>query len=188
MEWKSIKCKISTLSKWDLKCSSKRLPFICWLHNHLNRYVRWKQRLQRFAKSSASASNFLTAFRAAKHGFQGFLRITRKSVQNKNWKQSQTKHFFIQNVWKSPKISHLSFSILAFSTNICPIKIDLSGTTVWPQVSSLKKVVKIDYFWLFWWTFVHSKCKRSSLRSQCWMRPFRWFSNTVIILTWIYTC
>ena len=27
--------------------------------------------------------------------------------------------------------------------------------------------------------FVHSKCKRSSLRSQCWMRLFLWFSNTV---------
>ena len=30
-------------------------------------------------------------------------------------------------------------------------------------------------------TFVHSKCKRSSLRSQCWMRLFLWFSNTVQI-------
>ena len=28
-------------------------------------------------------------------------------------------------------------------------------------------------------SFVHSKCKRSSLRSQCWMRLFLWFSNTV---------
>ena len=41
------------------------------------------------------------------------------------------------------------------------------------------KVAKIDHFWHFWWTFVHSKCKRSSLRSQCWMRLFLWFSNTV---------
>ena len=31
----------------------------------------------------------------------------------------------------------------------------------------------------FWWTFVHSQCKRSSLRSQCWMRLILWFSNTV---------
>ena len=30
-------------------------------------------------------------------------------------------------------------------------------------------------FLIFLWTFVHSKCKRSSLRSQCWMRHFRWF-------------
>ena len=28
-------------------------------------------------------------------------------------------------------------------------------------------------------TFVHSRCKRSSLRSQCWMRLFLWFLNTV---------
>ena len=27
------------------------------------------------------------------------------------------------------------FGILAFSTNFCPIKIDLSGNTVWPQAS-----------------------------------------------------
>ena len=33
----------------------------------------------------------------------------------------------------------------------------------------------MDHFW----HFVHSKCKRSSLRSQCWMRLFLWFSNTV---------
>ena len=32
------------------------------------------------------------------------------------------------------KMSHLNFSILAFSTNFCPCKIDLSGNTVWPQV------------------------------------------------------
>ena len=36
-------------------------------------------------------------------------------------------------------------------------------------------VFRIDHFW----HFVYSKCKRSSLRSQCWMRLFLWFSNTV---------
>ena len=30
----------------------------------------------------------------------------------------------------------------------------------------------MDHFWHFWYTFVHSKCKRSSVRSQCWMRHF----------------
>ena len=34
-------------------------------------------------------------------------------------------------IWKSPKMSHLNFLILAFSTNFCPIEIDLSGNTVW---------------------------------------------------------
>ena len=33
--------------------------------------------------------------------------------------------------------------------------------------------------WSIFGTFVHSKCKRSLLRSQCWMRLFLWFSNTV---------
>ena len=36
-------------------------------------------------------------------------------------------------VWKLLKISYLNFSTLAFSTNFCPIKSDLSGNTVWPQ-------------------------------------------------------
>ena len=37
------------------------------------------------------------------------------------------------NVWKLLKMSHSNFLILAFSTNFCPIKTDLSGNTVWPQ-------------------------------------------------------
>ena len=173
MEWKSIKCKISTLSKWDLKCSSKRLPFICWFHNHLNRYVRWKQRLQRFAKSSASAYNFLTAVCAAKHGFQGFLRITRKSVQNKNWKQSQTKHFFIQNVWKSPKISHLSFSIIAFFTNLVLIKVTCLVTLFDRKLQPFKNSPKWTIFDFF------RQLLSTQNVSKCWMRLILWFSNTV---------
>ena len=31
------------------------------------------------------------------------------------------------------KMSHLNFSILSFSINVCPIKIDLSVNTVWQQ-------------------------------------------------------
>ena len=38
-----------------------------------------------------------------------------------------------QSVWKSPKKSHSSFYFGAYSANFCPIKIDLSGNTVWPQ-------------------------------------------------------
>ena len=36
--------------------------------------------------------------------------------------------------------------ILAFSTNFCPIKTDLSGNTVWPQASGFQKLVKISHF------------------------------------------
>ena len=42
-----------------------------------------------------------------------------------------------------------------------------------------KNSLKWSIFWHFWWTFVHSKCKLSSLRSQYWMRLFLWFSNIV---------
>ena len=64
-------------------------------------------------------------------------------------------------VWKLLKMSHLNFWILSFSTNFCPIKVDLSGNTVWPQASGFQKLAKMDYFGYFWWTFVHSKCKRN---------------------------
>ena len=36
--------------------------------------------------------------------------------------------------------------ILAFSTNFCTIKIDLSGNTVWQQTSGSSKVAKMDHF------------------------------------------
>ena len=53
------------------------------------------------------------------------------------------------SVWKSPKMSHLNFSILAFSTNFCPIKTDLSGNSVWPQALGFQKLAKMDHFWHF---------------------------------------
>ena len=49
------------------------------------------------------------------------------------------------SVWKSPK----KFCILAFFTNFCPIKVDLSGNTVWPQASGFQKLAKMDHFWHF---------------------------------------
>ena len=60
------------------------------------------------------------------------------------------------NVCKSPILSHLNFSILAFSTNIW------YGNTL-----GFLKLAKMYHFWPFLATFVNSKCKRSSLRSQC---------------------
>ena len=41
------------------------------------------------------------------------------------------------------------FWILAFFTNFCPIKTDLSGNTVWPQASGFQKLAKMDHFWHF---------------------------------------
>ena len=85
-------------------------------------------------------------------------------------------------VWKLLKMSHLHLGILAFSTNFCPVKIDLSGNTVWPQASGFQNLAKMDLFWHLELTFDHSNCKRSLLRSQCWMRLFLWLSNTVLHL------
>ena len=48
---------------------------------------------------------------------------------------------------------------------------------------SFSKTRQIVTFWHFQWTFVHLKCKRSSLRSQCWMRLFLCFSD---FLEWFF--
>ena len=68
---------------------------------------------------------------------------------------------------------------IAYPNIFVLFKNDLSGNTVWPQDSGFHKVAKIHHFWDFWLAFVHLKCKRSSLRSQCWMRLFLRFSNTM---------
>ena len=46
-------------------------------------------------------------------------------------------------VWKSPKTSHLNIGIFNI---FCPIKIDLSDNTVWPQASGFQKLPKIGHF------------------------------------------
>ena len=40
-------------------------------------------------------------------------------------------------------MSHLNFLNLAFSTNLCPIKIALSGNSVWPKASDYQKLAKM---------------------------------------------
>ena len=43
-------------------------------------------------------------------------------------------------------MSHLNFLILAFSTNFWPIKIDLSGNTVYPQAPGFQKTRQNEPF------------------------------------------
>ena len=50
------------------------------------------------------------------------------------------------SVWKMLKMSYLNFWILAFSSNFWPIKIDLSGNSVWPQAIGFQKLAKLDHF------------------------------------------
>ena len=45
------------------------------------------------------------------------------------------------------------------------------------------KTRQIDHFWYFKMNFCPLQWKRSSLRSQCWMRLFLWFSN--ILCNWL---
>ena len=50
------------------------------------------------------------------------------------------------SVWKILKMSHLNFSIVAFSTNFCPIKTDLFGNTVWQASLKLSKLTIVGIF------------------------------------------
>ena len=45
--------------------------------------------------------------------------------------------------------AHLNFLVLAFSTNFCPTKTDLSGNTVWPQATGFQKLAKLTIFGIF---------------------------------------
>ena len=108
-----------------------------------------------------------------------------KDSSKKRWRHKK-QNFFGRALWfKIIKIvSNLNqvltlwicIWILAFSTNFCLIKIELSGNTVWPKTQFYQKLA---IFGVFKWIFVHSKWKRSSLRSQYWLRLFLGFSNTV---------
>ena len=55
----------------------------------------------------------------------------------------------IHSAWKSTKMSHLSFWILAFSTNFWPTKTDLSGTSVWPEALGFQKTRQNGPFYAF---------------------------------------
>ena len=60
---------------------------------------------------------------------------------------------------KFPKCLNWTFKFWHFPTIFV-----LSGNTAWPASFSFSKTCQIDHFWHFWWTFVHSKCKRSVAR------------------------
>ena len=88
----------------------------------------------------------------------------------------------MHSVWKLLKMSYLNFRILAFSSNFCRFKTDMSGDR-WNCLTAsfrFSKTRQNGPFVAFLINFCPLKCKRSSLRSQCWMRLFLWFSNTVI--------
>ena len=89
----------------------------------------------------------------------------------------------IHIVWKLLKMSHLNIEFWNFPPIFVLLKVTYLATLFDSKIQVFQKL-----FWHFKWIFGHSKCKRSSLRSQCWMRLFLWFSNTVdfSLHEWIY--
>ena len=78
--------------------------------------------------------------------------------------------------WKIQEFFHNQYTTYARSKEVHSVLDDfLSLYIVWKLLkmshSDFKKLAKMDKFWHFLSTD-HSKCKRSSLRSQCKMRHF----------------
>ena len=67
--------------------------------------------------------------------------------------QTWEKHLAYHSGWQAALGAHIvwkwRFWILAFSTNFCPIKTDLSGNSVWPKASGFQKFAKMDHFLAF---------------------------------------
>ena len=81
--------------------------------------------------------------------------------------------FIVYSVWKLLKMSHLlQFFVL------------LKWTCLVSLFDCKLQVFKIRHNgpWHFYWSFVYSNCRRSSLCSQCWLWLLRRFSNTVIVI------
>ena len=76
-------------------------------------------------------------------------------------------------------MSHLNFSIWAFPPIFVVLKLTCLVTLFDPKLQIFKNSPKLTIFGIFNWLL--STQKRSSLRSQCRMRLFLWFSNTTYL-------
>ena len=89
-------------------------------------------------------------------------------------------HHHYNTVFKNYSKCHIwVFQFWHFPPIFVFLKLTCLVTLIDRKLKVFKNSPKWTIFGIFEWTFVHSKCKRSSLRSQCWMRLFLWFSNTV---------
>ena len=119
--------------------------------------------------------------------------LKNRKIWHNVWKPSKNVSFWIF----APKIDEIEFLMRKFKElkkgwtlfenhQKCRIWIYYSGIShqflspqIWRLVTLFDRTKLAIYGFFFWLTVVHSKCKRSSFRSQCWMRHSLWFSNTV---------
>ena len=109
------------------------------------------QKIVQNSNSTKSWGTFKCAFHIDRFVFDRVLLIL-GAWNSSNFKyliHSTTKKQSRQFVWKSLKMSRLNFKSLTFSVIFCPIKIDLSGITVWQQATVVQKLAKIERFWHF---------------------------------------
>ena len=107
--WKALYCRFSSLLRPQAEYPRSSLKF-------------WR-RIQRPDSEAVVQVSFSVTISHQTH--QTKRRLTQVWV----WVLQNIKLLRSVSVRKSPKMSHLKVPILAFSSNFCPIKIDLSGNT-----------------------------------------------------------
>ena len=138
----------SMVSEWhDLHLNKTRVQWSSWLHYYIHR-----QNADRLSRSMWEK-------------LAQCLKIREKVSFNIASEASYVWIFIGQNFFKNAKngqfwqvLKNLKLAVKqCYQTGqLLSNKIDLSGNTVWPQASGFQKLAKIDHFWHFWWTFVHS--------------------------------
>ena len=109
-------------------------------------YISTKTHIQRrmIGRPEENHMNENVLFLARTNAYTLFENQPKNVSSNLSYLNTMSNIFYI--VWKWLKMSHLNFGIFH---QLCPIKIDLSGNTVWPQASGFQKLAKIDQFWHF---------------------------------------
>ena len=85
-------------------------------------------------------------------------------------------------VWKLLEISYWFFQFWHFPLIFVLLEVTYLVTLFNLKLQVFNNSSKWTILRRFWLFFVHSKCKRISLRSQYWIRLFLWFSNTVLFI------
>ena len=132
-----------------------------------HKYKFWLLQQQQYRNCSTTEIQSLNGFSSGHIKYNCFRNAKYRKQYNYSFKtlRISTGNSQCLKIYKN-----VSFRIFNFGIFLSDL---LKLSCLVTQALGFRKIAK--KFWHFWWTFVHSKCKRSSLRSQCWRRLFLWF-------------
>ena len=124
---------------------------VCWVSQEPLGTIRcaWEQDLLSIYNQVRSLRNHrhnLKAWKVFSWTLQGYQGLGKSLYVSNTSPTSLNVIHVLHSLWKSPKMSLLSFSILALSINFSLIESDLSGNTVWPQASGFQKLAIFGIF------------------------------------------